>query len=229
MPAMAPLANYSPLEGRPLRPAVPTRYVHKNEYGPRITLPGPMLTTSLVRFQDRELNPIPAVGRALFKKPLVPGWLATVLIVGTVLAAGFNTVFSIVPRSASEAKPKSTAAVAAAASGVPAVSTPHLGGPLSKAIEVTGFRIQVDPGKKSEIQYLVVNHTANRFAGVTVYVTLRAADAPDGQPPLARFQFTAPNLGAFESKEMSSAIQRVTRPITLPDWQDLRADVEIGL
>jgi hypothetical protein len=105
---------------------------------------------------------------------------------------------------------------------------PGTASPLSKAIEVTGFRIQVDPAKKSEIQYLVVNHSANRFAGVMVDVTLRAADAPAGQPPLGRFQFAAPNFGAFEPKEMSSAIERVTRPITLPDWRDLRADVEIG-
>jgi hypothetical protein len=86
----------------------------------------------------------------------------------------------------------------------------------------------MDPAREPEIQYLVVNHTADRFTGVTVYVTLRAADALDGQPPLAKFQFTAPNLGAFESKDMSSPIERVTRPVTLPDWQDLRADVEIG-
>ncbi len=227
-PAMAPLANYSPLAGRPLRPAVPARNVHQNECGPRITLPGPMLTAPLVRFQDRELNPIPTAARALLKKRLVPGWLASVLIIGTILAAGFNSVFSIVPRSASAVKPGAAGAVEAAASAVPAASQPVPASPLSKAIEVTGFRIQVDPGKKSEIQYLVVNHTAHRFAGVTVYVTLRAADAPAGQPPLGRFQFAAPNLGAFESKEMSSAIERVTRPITLPDWQDLRADVEIG-
>jgi hypothetical protein len=100
--------------------------------------------------------------------------------------------------------------------------------PLAKAIEVTGFRIQMDPAKKSEIQYLVVNHTPARFSGVTVYVTLYAADSKAGQPPLCKFQFTAPNLAPFQAKDMTSAIERVTRPVSLPDWQDLRASVEIG-
>jgi hypothetical protein len=100
--------------------------------------------------------------------------------------------------------------------------------PLAKAIEVTGFRIQMDSAKKSEIQYLVVNHTPARFSGVTVYVTLYAPDAKAGQSPLCKFQFTAPNLAPYQSKDMTSAIERVSPALTLPDWQDLRASVEIG-
>ena len=100
--------------------------------------------------------------------------------------------------------------------------------PLSRAIEVTGFRIQMDPRKKSEIQYLVVNHTPSRFSGVTVYVTLHSANATLGQVPLAKFTFAGPSLGPYESREMSSAIEGIARPVAMPDWQDLRADIEIG-
>jgi hypothetical protein len=224
-PALAALTNYSPLAGRPMRPAVPSREVFKRDVGPRTTLPGPMLTSRLVKFQDRELNPI-LPERRLVRKRLIPGWAATVLIVGTVLVAGFNSIFSIVPRSGGDAKVSAGNDVeAASSSAVPAAPETNS---LSKAIEVTGFRIQMDPAKKPEIQYLVVNHTANPFSGVTVYVTLHAAHEAPGQPPIGKFQFGAPDLKPYESKEMASAIERVNRPTDLPQWQDLRADVEIG-
>jgi len=221
-PALAPLTNYQPLAGRPMRPAIPERKILKNDSAPRTTLPGPMLTPRLVKFRDRELNPIFPEAR-LVKKRLIPGWLATALIIGTILGAGFNSVFSIVPRSGSEAK--APVGAVEAAEPAPAASGATS---LSKTIEVTGFRIQLEPGKKSEIQYLVVNHTPNRFSGVTVYVTLHTANALAWQAPLGKFAFLGPKLGPYASKEMSSAIEGVTRPITMPDWQDLRADVEIG-
>jgi hypothetical protein len=238
-PALAGLAKYSPLEGRPLRPAVPPRDVLHRDSVPRTTLAGPVLPARLMKFQDRELNPILSE-RYRPRKRGIPAWAVTILILGTVLVAGFNTVFSIVPRSGGEAQASTSGTtsvttsetisatvsdkVQAAEAALPATSS----SPLSRAIEVTGFRIQADSAKKSEIQYLVVNHTPNRFAGVTVYVTLHAASEAPGQPPLGRFEFAAPDLGAYESKEMSSAIERVNHPAHLPDWQDVRADVEIG-
>ena len=227
-PALAPLTNYSPLAGRPLRPAVPSRAVLQRELGLRSTLPGPMLTPPLARFRDRELNPV-LPQRFLVKKRLIPGWAATVLIVGTVLVAGFNSIFSVVPRSAAEVKVATGNDVEASSSPLASnVPPPPETNSLARAIEVTGFRVQMDPAKKPEIQYLVVNHTASRFSGVTVYVTLHAAHEAPGQPPIGRFHFGAPDLKPYESKEMASAIERVNRPSDLPDWQDLRAEVEIG-
>jgi len=60
-----------------------------------------------------------------------------------------------------------------------------------------------------------------------VYVTLRAAHPKAGQPPLARLTFQSPRLAAFEAKEMASPIERILGPLELPDWQDLRADVDV--
>jgi hypothetical protein len=229
-PPLAPLGNYSPLEGRPLRPAIPKVLLLKKDCGPRTTLPGPMLTRRLVKFTDRGLRPIPPAF-LVPKKRMIPGWMVTALILGTLLGAGFTSVISVV-RPTTEAKPAVTAPPNPAIATAPVAPTQEVASvsasPLVKAIEVTGFRIQMDPAKKSEIQYLVVNHTAARFSGVTVYVTLYTADAKAGQPPLCRFQFTAPNLAPFQAKDMTSAIERVTRPVSLPEWQDLRATVEIG-
>ena len=236
-PALAGLTRYSPLEGRPLRPAVPERHVLHRDSAPRTTLAGPMLPARLMKFQDRELNPIRS-RLYMARKSAIPAWAVTILILGTVLVAGFSSVFSIVPRSGGEAQASTSettstttsAKVETVESTPPAQSSSALStsNSLSRAIEVTGFRIKADPAKKSEIQYLVVNHTPNRFSGVTVYVTLHAASEAPGQPPLGRFEFAAPDLGPYGSKEMSSAIERVNHPTHLPEWQDVRADVEIG-
>jgi hypothetical protein len=216
--ALAPLGNYSPLAGRRLQPAAPETQVLKRECAPRTTLPGPMLTRRLVKFADRELNAIPPTLLRM-KKRLIPGWMASALIIGTLLGAGFTSVVSMV-RPAADGK---QTAVAEAAAPV----APSSAAPAPSPLEVTGFRIQMDPAKKVEIQYLVVNHTALRVSGVNVKVTLYAADAKAGQPALCSFQFAAPNLGPFQAKDMTSAIDPQTPPPHVPDWQDLRASVEI--
>ena len=217
-PALAPLVHYSPLAGRPLRPAAPSRSRPKLDSARRVTLPGPMLTPSLVAFKDRELAPVFRETRS--KDFTIPASFIRWMIVAVVALLAARVVFSFLPQR--------PANVSTAGAAPVSVSTPAVSSPLSKAIEVTGLRIVVDPAKKSEIQYLVVNHTPARFSGVTVYVTLRAADARPGQPPLCRFSFAAPNLGPFQSKEMSSSIEKMNRPEALPGWQDLRADIEIG-
>ncbi len=222
-PPLAPLGNYSPLAGKPLQWAIPDTQILKRDCAPRTTLPGPMLTRRLVTFADRELSAIPP-GLLRIKKRLIPGWMASALIIGTLLGAGFTSVMSFV-RPAAEGKQAAVAETAAAAPA-PVVSS-NSSVPAPSPLEVTGFRIQTDPAKKSEIQYLVVNHTPSRVSGVNVNVTLYAADAKAGQPALCSFQFAAPNLGPFQSKDMTSAIQTTARTVKVPDWQDLRAAVEI--
>ena len=221
-PALAPLGKYSPLADRPLQAALPEAQILKRECGPRTTLPGPMLTRRLVKFADGELSAIPPALLRL-KKRLIPGWMASALIIGTLLGAGFTSVMSFV-RPAPDGK---QVAVAEAAAPAPAVAPSASAAQASSPIEVTGFRIQADPDKKPEIQYLVVNHSPSRVTGVNVNVTLYAADAKAGQPALCSFQFAAPNLGPFQSKDMTSAIDPQTRPVKVPDWQDLHAAVEI--
>jgi len=53
------------------------------------------------------------------------------------------------------------------------------------------------------------------------------ANAKPGQAPLARFTFRSPDLAAFEAKEMASPIERVSGSFNPPDWQDLRAEVDV--
>jgi hypothetical protein len=219
-PPLAPLVTYSPLAGRPLRPAAPKRPRPRLDSTRRVTLPGPMLTPSLVSFKDREFHPISREGKRARKFPIA-AWLLRLTIVAVVVLLGMRVMLPTGPE-----KP----AAAAPAAVIPAAAAPELSvvNPLSRSIEVTGFRIVTDPSKKPEIHYLVVNHTPGRLSNMTVYVTLRTADDTPGQPPLSRFSFAAPNLGPYQSKEMISSIEKMNRPIALPEWQDLRADLEIG-
>ncbi len=241
-PQLAGLVKYAPLEKNPIRPVAPPVDLRRSDTTPRITLPGPMLTRALVSFKDRELAPIFLEARA-FRKRFAYGWLAIVLAVGTVLGVGFSSMISTPARATAEARPASEATQGAKATvqanpvetntsePAPLTGAPaHARGsnPLSKVIEVTGLRIVTDPARKQQVEYLVVNHSSARFPDATIYVTLRAADARVGQAPLCRFSFAAPDLGPFEAKEMISAIEKTNRTANLPEWQDLRAEIEIG-
>jgi hypothetical protein len=236
-PNPAGLVKYSPLENRPILPVPPPASLRRSDTAPRITLPGPMLTRALVSFRDRELAPIFLEARA-FRKRFAYGWLAVVLAAGTVLGVGFSSLVStpgrppVEARAASEASPGAEGNPASAnpTEAASVVAPVHASGsnPLSKALEVTGFRIVLDPTRKPQVQYLVVNHSPARFPDATIYVSLRTADAHVGQAPLCRFSFAAPDLGPYEAKEMISAIEKTNRTTNLPEWQDLRAEIEIG-
>jgi hypothetical protein len=150
----------------------------------------------------------------------LPGWIVSFLVMAGLLVAGFGVVVYALPGML--ASPRATS------KADPVVTEAQTTYPLARYVEVTGFRFLVDFNKKSEIHYLVVNHSNAVLSGMTIFVTLHSASAKPGQPPLSRFSFPAPNLAPFESREMTSPIEHVTRPFELPDWQDLRAEVEIG-
>lgn len=225
----APMQSYTPATNKSIQPKPPQDKILAADSGPRITLPGPTLPPELTRLQDA--NIVTLIGEkteirakealAAEKKSGPPGWLVTVGVMLVLLAAGLSIVSYLMPHTVADAKPAPTPAAAAS---TPAPTGPV--SPLSKFIEVTGFRIVVDANKKSEVQYLVVNHSDADIADANVFITLRSAKP--GTPPVCRFSFKVPTLGPFESKEMSSPIEKSTRAVVLPDWQDLRSDVQIS-
>ncbi len=216
---LAPLQDYSIAAGRAMQPAAPSSKILMPDSGPRMTLPGPTLPPDLATFRDANILTAREAPRT--NKLGVPGWLVSFLVMLGLVMGGMGLAFYIWPVAHSNAETKGSAE--SSHSGTQPAS--HS---LADYIEVTGFRILVDFNKKSEIHYLVVNHTGAPVSDVTVYVTLHAADAKPGQPPLCRFSFRAPSLGPFESKEMTSSIEKLTRSITLPEWQDLRSEVQIA-
>jgi hypothetical protein len=233
----APMQNYTPATSRSILPVPPRPQILAADAGPRITLPGPTLPPELTRLQDANVLTVIGENTAQRTKEAIPppknagapGWLVSAFVMLLLLAAGLGVVFYLLPHTAADAKPAPTPAVAAT-SPVPTGGT----SPLAKFIEVTGFRIvasspdatKKDAAKKSEVQYLVINHSDADISDANVFVTLRSAKP--GLAPLCRFSFKVPSLGPFESKEMSSPIGNPTRAVSLPDWQEIRAEVQIS-
>ncbi|MEQ1948821.1 MAG: hypothetical protein ABL995_16645 [Bryobacteraceae bacterium] len=218
-PPIARMKKYSPFTKNPLRPRNLKQSKLQADGEFRITLAGPMLTPRLVKFSDRELTAVfPEAKR--YQKRSISSWLLAAALGGSLVFAGYSGVFSaFIPRSNADTRVETP---------VEAAMTRTTGSsPVARAVEVTGFRVLMEPSKKSEIQYLVVNHSGQKFADAVVYVTLFAANAKPGDTPLCKFNFLAPDLGPYQSREMSSSIERVNRPVTVPDWQNLRAEVEV--
>ena len=228
---MAPLQNYKAAASRAMQPIAPVAKILTPDSGPRITLPGPALPPELNSLQDsRVMTGLGDQGKKLrIPGPRsIPGWIVSFLVMTALLGGGVALVFYMFPaHSAADAKTALPAALAPAPAPEAAAVQPA-SHPLSEYIEVTGFRFVVDLNKKSEIHYLVVNHSANELTDMTIYVTLRTANSKLGQPPLCRFSFRSPGLAPFESKEMTSPIEKLPRTVALPDWQDLRPEVQIA-
>jgi hypothetical protein len=222
-----PLRSYFPGAGRAVQPIALKPRIRRPDSGPRITLPGPMLPPALVSLEDAGVVTVLRTPPRLSGAGAgvgVPGWLVSVLVALVLFLLAVIAIKAVLPRSAADPK------VLAAEPRPPIEDNPVAlaSYPLSKYIEVTGFRIVVDLNKKSEIHYLAVNHSPTRLSDLNVFVTLRSAGARPGQPPICRFSFKAPDLGPFESKEMVSSIEKLSRPVAVPEWQDLKADVQVA-
>ena len=155
--------------------------------------------------------------------------MATALIMGTLLGAGFTSVITVV-RPTAEAKQAADRGSVCGRAG--SLRTPELRAPglaAGEGIEVTGFRIQTDPAKKSEIQYLVVNHSPARFSGVN---GLRDAlrGRRQGRPAAAlQVPVHGAQSGSVPGERHDQRHRTHHAPgESVPDWQDLRASVEIG-
>ena len=218
---LAPLQDYSAAATRAMRPAAPPVKILTQDSGPRMTLPGPALPVQLNVRENLRVATAPGE-RPRKQRRALPGWVISFLVMALLLAAGVGMVFYLLPASHTTADAKTVAPEPVTA---PAVEPSH---PLAQSIEVTGFRFVMDVNKKPEIHYLVVNHSAAELSDMNVFVTVRMANAKAGQPPLFRFSFRSTGLAPFDSKEMTSAIEKLPRPVTLPDWHDLRAEVQIA-
>jgi hypothetical protein len=220
-PALAPFQDYYKAADRQMRPAEFVTPTAEAKALPRITLPGPALPRELMSLQAAGLVPIRVGGRRASLSG--GGGLMKYVVVGILLTAGVAT-YSMIPGSSTSAPPRPTPEPAP--EPPVSVQSTHSTNSLARFVEVTGVRF-MEVNKKPQIHYLVVNHSNAPLNSMTVYVTLRASDAKPGQPPIAKLTFRSPALAAFEAKEMFSSIEHAVGPLDLPDWQDLRADVEV--
>lgn len=94
--------------------------------------------------------------------------------------------------------------------------------PLSKHIEVTGFRIREDKNQRVTVQIVIVNHSAADIAGLEMQVGLYAKGNL-----VVDFPVKVKNLGPFEVAQGTGQATTKLRAYEIPDWQFLTAKVTI--
>ena len=225
LPPLAGPADYAKIAASRIQPAVGNSKPSTVSAKEQLSLPGPTLPHELTSLQAAGINKV-LVQRKQTAPAARSGWALSVMVAAFVLAGTLGAAFYAMPGLANVAPevPQAQQRAAEVAKAAPP-PVPVPADPLARIVEVTGVRFVTDlPGHAPEIHYLVVNHGNVPLLGVTVHVTLHtSADAP-----LTQFAFRAPKLGPYESKEMVSSIERFDRSVSLPDWRDLRADVQLS-
>lgn len=94
--------------------------------------------------------------------------------------------------------------------------------PLSKHVEVTGFRIREDKNQRVTVQMVIVNHSAADIAGLEMQVGLYAKNEQ-----VVEFPVKVKSLGPFEVAEGTGQATTKLRAYEIPDWQFLSAKVTI--
>ena len=104
------------------------------------------------------------------------------------------------------------------------ITNPH---PLAKYLELSGYRItETAPGKLS-IKFAVVNHSEADIGDLTLKIKLITTAAKPDEPPITEFEAKVPALGPQELKDVTATAATKLRIYELPDWQFIRAAVEI--
>jgi hypothetical protein len=134
------------------------------------------------------------------------------------LAVSFVTYYQYRKSLPSKADP-----AAASTAAVPAVKQSS----IARFIEVTGFRVSENEKQKAQVDFVVVNHSGADIPDLGGTVTLKAVASNADQEPVATFEFKLKSLGPYEAKDMKLPIQTKMRAYELPDWQFLKADVQI--
>lgn len=145
---------------------------------------------------------------------------ATVLLLACVLAAALLTGCSSAPAPDTKATKQA---------GAPLAVTSVIAGnnPLAKYLEVAGFRVTEGGAGKLTVKFAVINHSDADIGDLTMKVKLTTTAAKPEDPPIAEFEAKVNGLGPQEVKDAVGTATTKLRVYELPDWQFLKADVEI--
>ncbi len=117
----------------------------------------------------------------------------------------------------------------AAQAGAPQSTTTVISNkhPLAKYLELSGYRISETAAGKLNIKFAVVNHSEADIGDLTLKIRLITTAAKPDDPPITEFEAKVPALGPQEIKDVSASATTKLRIYELPDWQFIRAEVEI--
>lgn len=99
--------------------------------------------------------------------------------------------------------------------------------PLAKFLELVAFRVSEKGQGKLAIKFAVVNHSEADIGDLTLKVKLTTTAAKPEDPPITELEVKVPGVGPQELKEVEGTGTTKLRIYELPDWQFIRAEVEI--
>jgi len=99
--------------------------------------------------------------------------------------------------------------------------------PLAKYLELSGYRMAETAAGKLAVKFVVVNHSEADIGDLTMKIKLVTTAAKPEDPPITEFVAKVPALGPQEVKDVSATATTKLRIYELPDWQFIRAEVEI--
>jgi hypothetical protein len=98
--------------------------------------------------------------------------------------------------------------------------------PLQKYVEVVGLRI-MEQNRKPVVRFLVVNHSSADITDLQANVSLWASTSRSEEDSIGSFSFSAPSIGANDSKELTAPLKTRLKTYELPDWQNATAEIQI--
>ena len=99
--------------------------------------------------------------------------------------------------------------------------------PLAKYLELSGYRLAETGVGKLTVKFVVVNHSEADIGDLTLKIRLVTTAAKPEDPPITEFEAKVSALGPQEIKDVSATATTKLRIYELPDWQFIRAEVEI--
>ena len=210
------------------RPRIPASKPKHFHYGTllhpaqQIPLAGPCLPAELQNFIEPDMPEYPRRGVASG----LPTWVISVILATALFLAGRMFLQSVTTN-----REGASPAVAQAASQTPAAApqaAPFEAHPFARFVEVTGLRVVDDSNHHPQVQYIVVNHSSSQLTDMLIHIAVRSSQSPSNAPPLFAVSAVVPSLGPHQSKEIRTDLDSELRASSIPDWESLRTDVQVG-
>jgi hypothetical protein len=148
----------------------------------------------------------------------LPTWAMAILFSFAIFGVVAGVYWLVGSRSG--AKPAPTVESPAAKSG----GKTH---PYQKYIEVSGVRFFDDAKKKTQVRFVLTNHSNADIGGLAGNVTIWGRTRTSEEDAAGTFAFSA-DLKPYESKELTVPFTTKLKIYELPDaWQNISTDIQI--
>ncbi len=211
-PPLAGIRNLGSTTRFELTAADQPHFILAHEPSSSFLLPGPMLTQDLEGHRNSTI--VTVLGQRQRRSGGIPGWAVTLMVTLIVLITAASVLFYRAPADPAQ--------VATAVTSPSAASS----NPLANYVQVTGVRFLINLNGKNEVHYLVVNQSNADMTDVALNITIRSVV---NDQPICSFSIHLNRLAPYESKELSTTIEKLPQPFTTPDWRDIKTDVDIQM